>query len=109
MPEDLMWKFPKKAAPEISKGDFVMMKSSGFVGQVVDNNKRGRTRMVHTFGMAEETGSVYAEDMMKISEAEFESAKSTIYNTYQVDKYRQWSDAEMAKQEAKKHKLKDVS
>ena len=106
-----MWKFPKKAAPEIKKGDFVEMKSSGFVGQVADNNKRGKTRMVHTFGMAEETGSVYAEDMMKISEKEFEDAKTAIFKNYDVAHYRQWSEAEIAKQEAKikAKKLGEVS
>jgi len=109
MPDDIMWKFPKKGSPEIKKGDFVRMKSSGFVGQVVDNQMKRTTRDVHTFGMAEETGSVYAEDLEKISEKEFEDEKTRIYQQFDVPTYRQWSSEEMAKQEAKKHKLKDVS
>lgn len=97
--------------PEIVKGDFVRM-NSGFVGQVLDNQKRSKTRMVHVFGVAEESGSVYASDMEKISENEFENEKSKLYKQYDVPHYRQWSTAEMDKQESKarqKNKLNEMS
>ena len=100
-----------KASPEIKKGDHVRM-SSGFVGQVLDNRTKSKTRLVHVFGMAEESGSVYASDMKKISEKEFEDEKTNLYRQYNVPHYRQWSETEMQKQEDKirqRRKLKEMS
>ena len=94
--------------PEIRKGDFVEM-SSGFVGVVADNQTKSKTRMVHVFGYAEETGSVYASDMHKISQAEFENAKTAIYHNLRVAEHGQWSREEMNNQERKSKKLKEMS
>jgi hypothetical protein len=83
---------------ELKKGDFVVT-GEGFPAIVMDNMKRSNIRMVHAFGIAEESGSTYAEGLRKISQEEFEELKTEMFKRF--GHANQWSSSESAKQRKK--------
>jgi hypothetical protein len=99
---DIFEAIQKKNLPLLKKGDFVVT-DMGFPAIVMDNMTKSKTRMIHAFGMAEETGSAYAAELKKISESEFETLKTQMFRRF--GNAEQWSNAETIRQ---REKLKRV-
>ena len=92
----------QKGVPLLRKGDYVIT-PLGFPAIVMDNMTKSKTRMIHAFGMAEDTGSAYAVELKKISEPEFERLKTSMFR--QFGSAGQWSDVETARQREKLRKV----
>jgi hypothetical protein len=99
---DMFEAIQKKNIPFLKKGDFVIT-DMGFPAIVLDNMTKSKTRMIHAFGMAEETGSAYTAELKKISEPEFERLKTDMFKRF--GDAGQWSLAETERQ---RNKLKKV-
>lgn len=99
---DMFDAIQKKNLPLLKKGDFVVT-GMGFPAIVLDNMTKSKTRMIHAFGMAEETGSAYTAELEKISEHEFERLKTQMFMRF--GSAGQWSSAETEKQRKKLKKV----
>jgi hypothetical protein len=94
-------RIPQKPKFNFKKGDFFFNTKTGFVGIIEDNKANSKIRFTRTYGMAEEMGSVYAEDLEPITKEDFENRKTELFDTYGA--VGQWSREES---EIQKKKLK---
>ena len=99
---DMFEAIQKRNLPMLKKGDLVVT-DMGFPAVVMDNMTKSKTRMVHVFGMAEETGSAYTAELKKISKKEFERLKTSMFR--QFGDAGQWSAVETANQIKKLKKV----
>lgn len=87
-----------KGKSVLKKGDFVVT-GMGFPAIIMDNFTKRKTRLIHAFGMAEEMGSAYANELRKINKRQFESLKTAMFRKY--GSHGQWSAEETARQKKK--------
>jgi hypothetical protein len=84
-------RIPEKSKFEIKNGDYVAYNTSlgEFVGIVRDNQKNRKTRLVEAWGAAQETGSVYADELRPITKEEFIAKRNALKAKWGTD---QWHD-----------------
>ena len=64
-----------RANPELTKGDFVVNRLTGFPAVVQDGYRNRPTRLTEAWGICHEWGSQWAEELVPIPQAEFEALK----------------------------------
>lgn len=70
------------------KGAKVYIRSTGFVGIVQDGYVDRSTRLCEVWGLAHEWGSVYADDIVEISDEDFRERREELRRQYEA--HGQW-------------------